>query len=277
MKEFECISVKYYPEEELLFWRIKDTGMPNFCLRGLIEFNEFVVWAKDFFSKPENPLKFIVSGSEHQGIYNLGGDSPFFIKSIRTKDRERLRHYAHMCVEAIYNIYTSFGLSVITLALVEGNAYGGGFECALAHDFIVAESNVQLGVPENKFNLFPGMGAHSLLCRKASNSVAEMLIRSGQVYKAAYIQSLDLIEKVAYKERAVDVLYHYMGELRERFNFEYHHIQCKKMINPLFKNELLRITDVWVEASMKITDFDLRRMELLASAQSKLSKDLCPV
>ncbi len=274
MREFDCVSVEYFKEEQLLFWRIKDTGMPNFCLKGLQEFKEFSYWVKNYFSHPDRPLKFIVSGSEHHGIYNMGGDLPFFLDCITSNNIERLRVYAHLCIDAIHNIYTSFELPVITIALVEGNAYGGGFECALAHDFILADETVQFGLPENKFNLFPGMGGYSLLYRKLHAVDVDAIIRSGKVYKARYLESLGLIEQLITKGLGRKSLHSFIKKIDERFNFEYHHIQCKKVINPLFKKELLEITDIWVDACMKIKPFDLRKMEILAKAQARKTKSI---
>src|SRR3546814_13167359 len=59
------------------------------------------------------------------------------------------------------------------VALVDGDALGGGFELALACQTIVAESGVQMGFPEVLFGLFPGMGAYSLLSQRGSPKVAE--------------------------------------------------------------------------------------------------------
>lgn len=272
MRQFNCVTLEYFREEELLLWKIRDTGMPNFCLDGLREFKEFCSWVKEYFSHPDRPLKFIVSGSEHKGVYNMGGDLAFFLNSITTNNISKLRNYAHLCIDAIYNMYSSFGLPVITIALVEGNAYGGGFECALAHDFIIAEEGVQFCLPENKFNLFPGMGAHSLLMRKLSKMDADTIIRSGDIYKAKYLQSLGIVEHIAEKETGILELYRFTKKLKESFNFEYHHIQCKKLIHPLEKRELLKITDLWVEACMNVEKFDLRKMEILSKAQNRKIK-----
>lgn len=272
MREFDCITVEYFRENKLLLWKIKDTGMPNFCLKGLHEFREFCSWVKQYFKHPDRPLKFIASGSEHNGVYNMGGDLPFFLECITSGNVDKLETYAHLCIDAIYNMYTSFGLPVISIALVEGNAYGGGFECALAHDFIIAEEGVQFCLPENKFNLFPGMGAHSILTRKVNALDADMLIRSSRIHKSRYLQSLGLVEKVVEREKGWVELVGFLNSINEQFNFEYHHIQCKKMTNPLSKNELLDITNLWVKACMNIKAFDLRKMEILAQAQSRRSK-----
>ena len=50
-------------------------------------------------------------------------------------------------------------LPVISISLVQGDALGGGFECALADDLIIAEkSTKQFRLAECLFSLFPGMG-----------------------------------------------------------------------------------------------------------------------
>lgn len=272
MRQFNCVTIEYFKKQELLFWKIKDTGMPNFCMDGLREFQEFAIWVKEYFSHPDRPLKFIVSASEHDGIYNMGGDLPFFLENIKTKNVENLTTYAHLCIDAIYNIYTSFNLPILTIALVEGNAYGGGFECALAHDYIIAEEKTQFCLPENKFNLFPGMGAYSLLSRKLSVGDANTILKSDKIHKARYLQSLGLIEELTEKGEAKVSLHSFIKKATERFNFEYHHVKSKKNVFPLQKEELLKITDLWVEACMKISTFDLRKMEILINAQSRKVK-----
>lgn len=272
MKKFNCFSIEYYPEHQVLIWKIKDTGMPNFCIKGLEEFKEFAIWIKKYFSDPERPLRYIVSASEHDGIYNMGGDLPFFLANIRSGNTEQLTRYAHLCIDAIYEIYTSFGLPVLTIALVEGNAYGGGLECVLAHDYSIAEEKAKFCLPENKFNLFPGMGAYSLLFRKLQTKDADAILKDGKIYSAQYVHGLGLIEKVAKDGKAIMALHTFLKKIGERFNFEYYHIQSKKKVFPLQKEELLKITDLWVEACMKTSLQDLRRMEILVHAQTRKAK-----
>lgn len=202
----------------------------------------------------------------------MGGDLPFFLECIRNRQKKSLTEYAHLCIDAIYNIYNAFGLPAITIALVEGNAYGGGFECALAHDFIVAEESAQFCLPENKFNLFPGMGAHSVLNRKIGAVDTNALIRNSRIYKSRYLQSLGLVEEITERNRSMLALIKLARRIKDRFNFELHHIRCTKIVHSLPKKELLNITDIWVDTCMKVSDFDLRKMEILATAQSRKVK-----
>src|SRR6266496_3362872 len=75
-------------------------------------------------------VDWVVFGSRTPGVFNLGGDLGMFIQAIMRRDRELLADYAHLCVENIYRRATGFGAQITTIALVQGKALGGGFECA---------------------------------------------------------------------------------------------------------------------------------------------------
>ena len=117
-----------------------------------------------------------VTASRISGIFNVGGDLALFAMLIKAGDRAALEQYAKLCIDNIYPRTQAFFSPALTkITLVQGDALGGGFECALAADVIVAEESAQMGLPEILFNLFPGMGAYSLLraalaCARPKNS-----------------------------------------------------------------------------------------------------------
>src|SRR4051812_39886751 len=82
-------------------------------------------------------LQYAVFGSRFPGVFNLGGDLDLFLKLISRQDRGTLASYARTCVQNIYRRITGFGAQITTIALVQGKAMGGGFECALATDIVV--------------------------------------------------------------------------------------------------------------------------------------------
>lgn len=53
-------------------------------------------------------------------------------------------------------------LEIPTLAYIHGATLGGGFELALACDFVVAAEDVKLGVPEIQLGVFPPLAAAML-------------------------------------------------------------------------------------------------------------------
>src|SRR5687767_1746589 len=139
-------------------------------------------------------LEYFVAGSQTPGVYNFGGNLAYFADCIQRKDAEGLREYAYACIDVVYGNSAAFHTPLITIALVQGDALGGGFECALSFDVLIAERSAKMGLPEVLFNLFPGMGAYSLLARKIGTAAAEKLIMSGTVYTAEELHRLGVVD-----------------------------------------------------------------------------------
>ena len=81
-----------------------------------------------------------------------------------------------------------------SIALVQGDALGGGFEAALSATVLIAEESSRMGFPEILFNLFPGMGAFSFLSRKIGRRAAEEMITSGTIYSARQLYDMGVID-----------------------------------------------------------------------------------
>ena len=143
-------------------------------------------------------VNYYVTASRIPGIFNVGGDLALFSMLIKTGDRQALEHYAKLCIDNIYPRTRAFFSPTLTkIVLVQGEALGGGFECALASDVIVAEESAQMGLPEILFNLFPGMGACSLLARRIGMRAAEELILSGKVLPASELYKMGIVDVLA--------------------------------------------------------------------------------
>ena len=71
-----------------------------------------------------------------------------FIQAILRKDRNALSYYGDLCVNNMFRRVSGFGADVVTFSLVQGKAFGGGFECALASEVIVAERSATMSFPE---------------------------------------------------------------------------------------------------------------------------------
>lgn len=266
--KYKHFNIDYHLEHELLIWKIKKSeGIPNFSLEALKEFERFTDDLRMVFADKSYPLKYIASASLHEEVYNMGGDLPFFFDNIISRNREVLTMYAHSCVEAIHNIYNSFNLPAISIALVEGNAYGGGFECAMAHDVILANEKAKFCLPENKFNLFPGMGAYSFLFRKLNFNTASKLLYDSKVYSAVEMNAMGLVNETFTENTEIDKIVEYIKKIS--YSFAYNHYKCIKKVFPLQKKELLDITNIWVDACLSLDEKSLRRMELIINAQKR--------
>jgi len=88
-------------------------------------------------------------------------------------------------------------LPVASIALVNGYAFGGGLELALACTFRLASKNAKFGLPEIKLGLIPGYGGTQRLPRLIGDSRALEMIMTGRTVDADEALHLGLINRVA--------------------------------------------------------------------------------
>jgi DSF synthase len=217
----------------------------------------------------ELPVQYFVLGSSIPGIFNLGGDLTLLARNIRAQDRHGLMSYARACIDVLHSNAVGLDVPLMTIALVQGDALGGGFESALACDFVVAERQSKFGFPEILFNLFPGMGAYSLLSRKLDAVRAERMILSGKVYDAEELYELGLINILAEPGQGEAILRDYLANRGRRFTSQCAVYEARRKVQPLSFEELRDIVEIWVNTALQLQDIDLRKMERLVAAQDK--------
>jgi DSF synthase len=214
------------------------------------------------------PIEYLVLASAVPGVFNLGGDLSLFMRLIEEQDRVSLAAYARACVEVSYHQSISLGLPLTTIALVQGDALGGGFEAALACNVIVAERGTQFGLPEVLFNLFPGMGAFTFLSRRLDPVRAERLILSGRIYRAEELYEMGVVDELAEPGEGVAAVAQLI-ERRRRRPLAYGAMrQVRQRHQPVTYDELLSIADLWVDTAMQLSPKDVRTMSRLVKAQS---------
>jgi DSF synthase len=211
-----------------------------------------------------------VTASRIPGVFNVGGDLALFAMLIKSGDREALAQYAKLCIDNIYPRTQSFFSPTLTkISLVQGDALGGGFECALAADVIVAEESAQMGMPEILFNLFPGMGACSLLARRIGLRAAEELILSGKVMSAAEMHKLGIVDVVATDGQGETAVRNWIAKNAKRRNGLLAVHRARQFIHPITRQELDGIVGLWVDAALRLGERDLKMMQRLVRAQMK--------
>lgn len=82
------------------------------------------------------------------------------------------------------------------IAAVNGFAFGGGCELAIACDFIYASENAQFGQPEVKLGVIPGFGGTQRLARRLGVAKAKQLCMTGDVIAAAEALRIGLVDAV---------------------------------------------------------------------------------
>ncbi len=201
--------------------------------------------------------------------YNLGGDLDLFTRLIREGNRDLLLNYAQRCVEGVHHLHTGFGGDVRSIALIQGDALGGGLEMALACHTIVAEEGSGLGLPEVLFGLFPGMGAYSFLCRRLSPHLAEKIILDGRVYSAEEMHAMGVVDVLAKKGEGRAAVEELIRQ-QQRTPQSYLAMNAARAIaQPVSYDELLEITKVWVDSALALGDRSLRTMDRLIKAQTR--------
>jgi len=216
------------------------------------------------------PVNYYVTGSRVPRVFNLGGDLALFVLLIKARDREALAHYAKLCIDNMYPRSQSFFSQTLTkIALVQGDALGGGFECALASDLIVAEESAQMGFPEILFNLFPGMGALSLLGRRIGMKAAQEMILSGQILPATKLHQLGIVDVLVKDGEGESAVRSWIAGNARRRNGMQAAFRARKFVNPVTREELDGIVDVWVDAAFRLGDRDLKMMGRIVRAQMR--------
>jgi enoyl-CoA hydratase len=79
------------------------------------------------------------------------------------------------------------------IAAVEGVAFGGGMEIALACDMVVAADNARFGLPEVVRGLLPGCGALFRTAQRLPPNVARELVLTGQPLAATRAHALGFV------------------------------------------------------------------------------------
>lgn len=256
-----------------LWCDMRPTGRPSYthALMGEIGDVQAAVrqWFADLPRGAPAPFNYFICGSRTPGIYNLGGDLGHFVERIQANDFESMRRYAHVAVTRQFENFNAFGAPIITIALVQGDALGGGFEHALSLDVIVAERSAKLGLPEVLFNLFPGMGAYSFISRRLDRRRAEEFIMSGRVYTGEELYEMGVVDVLAEDGEGEQAVRDYIARHRRRFNMHRAVYEARRRVNPLTLQELLDVVDLWAETAMRLEERDLRMMLRLCAAQDR--------
>ena len=104
----------------------------------------------------------------------------------------------------------------VTVAAINGFALGGGLECALACDYIVAEHGAKLGLPEARVGLIPCAGGTKALTDRVGVAWAKRMILGGEFVDAERAQRIGLVEEVVDTGLAKIVALSLAGKVREQ-------------------------------------------------------------
>ena len=219
----------------------------------------------------DHGIRYLVMGSKFPGVFNLGGDLHKFVEWAEQDDRESLLEYGLLCIDLIDIAWNSCQNSLINIALVQGDAMGGGFETVLCHDVVIAEKQARFALPEIKFGLFPGMGAQSFLARRIGHVEAKRMLSSGLVYSAADMHALGVVDILVDDGEGEAAVREYIASTKSKYGGHLAIAKASRLVDPVTKAELEAIVRVWVDRVLELSPFDLKVMSRIVQAQNRLS------
>lgn len=271
---FETLDVEYDRETRSFWMYYKAEAPPFYSFQTLLDMADVRESLRALFASPEReafPIRYFVMASHKPGVFNLGGDLAMFAQSILDGDEETLRAYAHACIDVVHGLSITFDLPIVSLSVISGQALGGGLEAALADDYLLAEESARIGVPEVAFNSFPGMGAITLLTRRLGSARAEEIIASGHVYSGKEMHDLGVVDVLAPPGQAHAAARAWMIDGGpQRYARRLAMASARRRFFPISYEELVKITDLWVDCSCDVTPLDIRHMQKLAAAQKRM-------
>lgn len=198
--------------------------------------------------------------NEKPGIFNLGGDLEYFLWCIENEGYHELMRYAGRCIALVMHNLTGFrSNNIVTFSVVDGVALGGGMECAISSDYVVATPNTEMGFPEYKFGMYPGMGAKELL--EIENPGADPKKLSG------IMNWNDINDRY-------QIIHSYISSMEEfRMDWIKEIPLTKKIRDPKVGQKIwdsmLNGRDAWVKQAMSISDRDKRLIKKILRSQEK--------
>jgi DSF synthase len=209
-------------------------------------------------------INYVIIRSGAANCFSLGGDLSLLVRLIGDRDLKALKSYAKACLEPLIRFSRGFHLPLVTISLVQGRCFGGGFELALAGDLIIAEKQATFALPDIRLNLFAGMGATTFLLRKVGERALKIITDSGKQFSAQEMLELGVVDQVVERgrgEQAVRAL------IRSRSQTVTGHgamAEARRIARGDMTAELMRITELWVNTAMKLNARELVAMQRLA-------------
>jgi len=171
-----------------LTWDMQDSKVNTLSSTTLAEFER--VLDEIFANDQSSSIEALIVDSAKPGIFIAGAD----IKEIEGLNEPE---DVDVFVQRAHDLFAKLeGLDVLTIAVIDGAALGGGLELALACDVRLATDGpkTKLGLPEVHLGLIPGFGGTQRLPRLIGVEAALEMMMSGSPVDGAKAVDLGLAD-----------------------------------------------------------------------------------
>ncbi|TFG41952.1 MAG: crotonase [Bacteroidia bacterium] len=136
----------------------------------------------------------IITGEKN---FSVGAD----IKEMKDKNPEEIETFCRFGHAMLNHVET---LEKPVIAAVNGYAFGGGCELALACDIRIASENAKFGQPEVNLGIIPGFGGTQRLPLIVGVGKAKEMILTGKIIDAKEAEVIGLANMVVKGEELID-------------------------------------------------------------------------
>lgn len=204
----------------------------------------------DQLEADEDIRLFLLTGSENSFI--SGGDLKEFHQIKDAEGAKRMTLRMIRLLERIEN------LPCWTLAALNGDVYGGGWEMMLSFDFRVARDDIKIGFTQGKFYLPPGWGGITKLSRVLGREQALYWLASNRVISSGEALTHGLIQEVFESDQFENKLEELTKELTRNDRTYIDYVKRKDLKSP--SDEVNPFSHFWEsEEHLKRVDRFLNR------------------
>ena len=170
---------------------------------GIIKINRPTVHNalnKDTIKEIHNALQ---KWEQHDGVHVIifkGAGDKSFIAGADIRQLHQKTLYQGLEADLSQLCQTIEMCNKVTIAAVNGYAFGGGFELALACDIRIASENAKFGLPELNLGIIPGGGGTQRLVRLIGKGRALNYILTGDSITAKQALELGIVSDITTSE-----------------------------------------------------------------------------
>jgi DSF synthase len=108
-------------------------------------------------------------------------------------------------------------------------------------------------------------------------AIAEKMVRSGKIYSGEELYQMGVVDVLAEDGQGEYALNNWIKKNHKSLNSFQAINRAKQRVNKLTAEELYDITEIWVDAALRLDERNLKVMDRLVRAQnSKVSADVSP-
>ncbi len=179
----------------------------------------------------------LVIHSTMRSGFSAGADLRELYRELLSRPSETHGPELKKFLTRIHDVMTRLDtLPLVTIGVVHGVCFGGGFELALTCDVLIAEPTARFCFPELRLGIIPCFGGIPRLKREVPNSLVRDLLLTGRSINAKKAHALGLVSQLAAEGQGLTVA-RKMAEQVTKFDREARMI-AKAFIKPLPKAEL---------------------------------------